>query len=243
MRARSIEAGQVFSVAGLPLSTAIVYASLFTIAFWLYATLWQNAPVVAPDSDGYLRAAKDLADLHMDQLQPRPPGYPILMALTHSIKSPSRSLFFVSLLLQFASIWLLASVLYRARVGGAMLIVFALILLLPPYMESAAYVLSDNLAQFMIVIGFATFVYWILNRGIQWSLLSGIAFGYAALTRPTFQILIVAIGAYFIIAIFVLRWTAFSWKEGLKGMLVVSGGFFVIVAGYASLNYRNFGYF
>ena len=49
-----------------------------------------------------------------------------------------------------------------------MLIVFAFILLLPPYVESAAYVLTENLSEVMLVTGFVTFIYWTLNKRVVW---------------------------------------------------------------------------
>src|SRR5262245_17917183 len=110
------QAGQERAIVGLPLSSAIIYVLLFVIAFWSYTILWKNAPVMTPDSGSYLRTAQDLSDLHIDQIQERVPGYPVLLVLTASSHSPNRTLFFVSLLLHFASIWLLASVLYRAGV-------------------------------------------------------------------------------------------------------------------------------
>ena len=39
-----------------------------------------------------------------------------------------------------------------------------LILPLPPYVEFAAYVLSENLAEFMLVAGFVTFVFWLRDK-------------------------------------------------------------------------------
>src|SRR5712692_5190981 len=86
-------------VAGLPVRAAIVYAAFFAIAFWSYTILWANAPAMEPDSFTYLTAAQDLSDFHIDQLQTRAPGYPILLVLTQSSRSPGRILFFVSLLL------------------------------------------------------------------------------------------------------------------------------------------------
>src|SRR5437867_313165 len=105
----------VRTVAGLPLRTAAVYALLFAGAFWFYTAVWATVPIMQPDSWSYLKAAQDLSDFHIDQLQSRAPGYPLLLVLTGSTELPSRALFFVSLLLHFACIWLLASVLYHAR--------------------------------------------------------------------------------------------------------------------------------
>jgi hypothetical protein len=63
------EAGQkIYTLGGLPLWTAILYAALFSIAFCSYSLLWKKAPVMEPDSDSYLRVAQDLSDFHIDQL-------------------------------------------------------------------------------------------------------------------------------------------------------------------------------
>jgi len=90
----SSEAGQkTHAIAGLPLSIAIIYAILFFIAFWFYSTSWPSAPIMEPDSSSYLKAAQDLSDFHIDQLQERAPGYPLFLLLTESSRSPSRLLF------------------------------------------------------------------------------------------------------------------------------------------------------
>jgi hypothetical protein len=231
------------TVAGLPVRAALVYVSLFTVAFCFYSVVWSSAPIMEPDSWTYLGAAQDLADFHIDQLQTRAPGYPILLVVTQSTRSPGRTLFFVSLLLHFASIWLLANVLYRAGGTEVTLILFAFILLLPPYVESAAYVLSENLAEAMIVIGFVTFIYWTLRKRVIWIITSALGFGYAALTRPNFQILAPAIAAYLIIVMVVFHWTPMKWKDVMKGTLTLLSVFIVIVGGYAFLNYKSVGCF
>ena len=156
----SSEAGQKnYTVAGLPLSTAIVYASLFAVAFWFYSAVWTGAPFLAPDSPGYIRVAQDLSDFHVDQLNARPPGYPLLLVLTGS----GRPLFYTSLALHFASIWLLSAVLYAMGLTRGWLVLPALLLLLPPYVEYAAYVLSDNLSEFLLVLAFSSLVFWFLR--------------------------------------------------------------------------------
>jgi hypothetical protein len=72
------------TVAGLPIPTAVLYALLFVVAFWVYTTLWWQAPVMADDSGGYLKVASDLADFRIDYLHNRTPGYPLLLLLTAS---------------------------------------------------------------------------------------------------------------------------------------------------------------
>src|SRR5213594_2637073 len=155
---------KIHTIAGLPLWTTVIYTLLFAAAFWSYSALWRSAPIMTPDSGSYLRAAQDLSDFHVDQLQDRAPGYPLRLLLAASSQSPNRTLFFVSLLLHFATIWLLATVLYRAGLREMLLSLFGLILLLPPYMEPAAYVLSENLTEAMLVAGFVSFVFWFLHK-------------------------------------------------------------------------------
>ncbi len=234
---------KIHTIAGLPLWTAIVYASLFAIAFWFYSILWIRAPIMAIDSGGYLRAAQDLSDFHIDQLQERAPGYPLLLVLTASSQSPNRTLFFVSLLLHFASIWLLASVLYCAGLAEMTLNMFGLILLLPPYVEPAAYVLSENLAEAMLVAGFVSFIFWSMHKRTIWILISALTIGYAGLTRPTYQVLALAMVGYLLIVSFLFHWTPVKWKDMIRGSLILICGSVVIVGGYAFLNYKSFGYF
>ena len=88
----SLEAGQKkYTVAGLPLSTAIVYVLLFAVALWFYTTSWVTAPIVVSDSPTYLSTAQRLLNLQISEL--RTPGYPLLLVLTGSAQSPNRTLF------------------------------------------------------------------------------------------------------------------------------------------------------
>ena len=151
------------TVAGLPIQTALLYVLLFAVAFWVYTTLWRHAPVMTSDSGQYLAVASDLRDFRIDYLHTRTPGYPLLLLLTASSEVPNRILFFLSLLLHFTSIWILASVLYSAGLTKTMLSLFGLLLLLPPYVEPAAYVMPENLTEFMLVVGFGSFILWALR--------------------------------------------------------------------------------
>ena len=156
---------KIQTIGGLPFSTATTYALLFAIAFAFYSLLWSNAPIMAPDSPSYLKAAEDLSDFHIDQLNSRPPGYPLLLILSGT----TRALFYVSLAFHVASIWLIAAVLYALGVTGpGWLVVFALLCLLPPYTEYAAFVLSDNLSEFLLIAAFSSLVFWFLRGRGSW---------------------------------------------------------------------------
>ena len=86
-----------------------------------------------------------------------------------------------------------------------MLILFGFILLLPPYVESAAYVLTENLTEAMLVAGFVSFVFWFLHKKGIWIFVSALTVGYAALTRPTYQLLALAMAGYFLTVSFLFR--------------------------------------
>jgi hypothetical protein len=228
--------------AGLPVRSALVYTLLFSLVFLFYSVVWVNAPIMESDSETYMTAAQELTNFRINRLQRRPPGYPLLLVLTSSSQSPNRTLFFVSLSLHFASIWLLAAVLYRAGLREVMLTLFGLVLLLPPYVEPAAYVLSENLTEAMLVAGLVGFVFWILDGKISWLIISTLTTGYAALTRPTYQLLAFAIAAYLATGNFLFHSTL-KWKDVIKGSLILLCGSIVMAGAYAFVNYRKVGYF
>jgi len=231
------------TIAGLPLRTAAAYAAFFVMAFCLYNYLWANAPITAADTRGYLIAARHLADFHIDQLQDRAPGYPLFLLLTGASESPNRTLFVVSLVLYFASIWGLGIVLYRAGLTETKLNLFSFILLLPPYVEPAGYVLSDNLAEAMLIAAFVSFIFWHLHNRTIWIFTSAATIACAALTRPTYQLLAIAIVGYLLLVRFLVPSPAIKWKDVIKISSVLLIGSIILVGGYAFFNYKNFGYF
>ena len=230
-------------LAGLPLRTAAVYASLFVIAFWFYTTLWSSAPVMMPDSASYLTAAQDLSDFRINELHERAPGYPLLLLLTRSSELPNRLLFFTSLSLHFASIWLLGTVLYRFGLREMMLILFASILLLPQYVEYAGYVLSENLTEAMLVAGFISLVFWLLSNKPIWFVLSALTIAYAALTRPTYQLLALGMAGYLLSTTLASQWARTKWKQLVKASVTLVSASILLLGGCSYLNYRSVGYF
>jgi len=108
--------------------------------------------------------------------------------------------------------------------------------------EYAAYVLSENLAEAALALGLVSFAFWLLDGKITWSILSAVAIGYAALTRPTYQLLAFSIGLYIVAARFLCGPTL-QWKNVIKGTVILTCGTFFMLAGYAFLTYRSTGYF
>src|SRR5262249_34989176 len=119
---------------------------------------------------------------------------------------------------------------------------FGLILLLPPYVEYAAYVMAENLTEFMLVGGFVALVAWFLRRGTTWLIASWVAFAYSGLSRPTYQIVAFAVTACLLVMPVLFRWVPFTWREMIKPSIVLVGTTLIIIGGYSYINYRNFGY-
>ncbi len=227
-------------VLGLPRRVALLYVLLFTVAITAYLLLWPDAPIIAADSPGYMEVAQDLEDFHIDQLHGRTPGYPLLLLLTGSSHTPTRTLFIVSLLLHFASIWLLASTLYLCGLKEKYLILFGLWLLLPLYVERAGYVLTENLCQFTLVLGCVGLIFWVIHRKIGWVLVSSIAIAYSGLIRPTYQILVLAVILWLLL---VPMFSNIKRREVVKAGVVLISWSALLVGGYALMNYLKFGYF
>lgn len=79
-------------VLGLPLQLAVIYSIVFAAAVLIYPAAWPDAPLVAPDTQGYVAFARDLRDGVVDELHARAPGLPVLLLLTSATGEPRRSL-------------------------------------------------------------------------------------------------------------------------------------------------------
>jgi hypothetical protein len=228
---------------GLPLRTAVWYSLMILAACVSYSILWREAPVRQGDSSQYLEVARDLADGRIDALHDRTPGYPLLLVVTGSAVQPTRALFFASLLLHFASIWLLATVLHSSGVRRGWLLTFAAVLLLPPYVEPAAYVMSENLAQFTLVVGFACLVLWCSQRTAVWLVASTVAFGYSAVTRPANQALTPIICLCLLLMPLAIPRTHLRRGDAARAGTALLAGTLLIVGAVSVANYVRFDYF
>ena len=230
-------------LAGLPSRTAFVYALLFVAAFGFYRTVWPAAPFWAPDSWGYMVTATDLADFRVDRLNSRPPGYPLLMVLTGSSRHPTQTLFHAGLALHFASIWLVGAVLYRLGVKSGWLIVLAVLLLLPPYVEYSGYVLSEILSEFLLVVAFSSIVFWMMERhATSLAVVAGLALACAGLTRPTYQALAIAVAGFVLAPHVGIDETATRLRKCSAAMIMVSTSI-ILIGGFSAVNYVKFGFF
>jgi len=236
------EAEPCVTLTGLPARTAAAYAVLFALAFVAYAWLWPQAPIMEGDSPQYLEVARDLTDFRIDAPHDRTLGYPLLLVLTGSTATPTRTLFYASLLLHFASVWLLGALLYASGVGRRWLLAFCALALLPPYVETAATVMTENLAQFTLAAALGCLVLWHLRRRFLLLFASGVAFAFASLTRPAYQAVTMAVAAALLWAAATRR--ALRLRDALRagGVLVaVSAAVLGVVAFRNQARFHYFG--
>lgn len=230
------------SVAGLPPRVFVVCAILFVAALAFYATAWRGAQVIDGDSPQYMEVARDLADFRLDTLHDRTLGYPLLLALTGSFDHPTWALLVVSLVLHFASAWLLAVLLHAGGVPDRWLLAFCVVLALPPLAEPAAWVMTENLAQFGLVAAVAGLVFGLVRSRARWVAVAGLSIGCLGLTRPVYLLLAPALSAVFVCASFARGWTAAARRttRTAAAVLLVASG--LVLAAMSAFNGVRFGY-
>lgn len=230
------------TIAGLPFRIALIYLVLFSVAVVAYSTLWHEAPVKTNDSPGYLAVAQDLEDFHLDRLHLRPPGYPLLLLFTGSSRSPSRTLFFVSLLFHVVSIWLLGALLSAAGVSSRQLMAFALVLILPPFVEPSAFVMPENLIELLLVSGVAGFVIGTAHGKTSGLVKGAVAFAFSGLVHPTYQLLSVVVAACLGAMSYWCYWARLEVCKVISGASLLISTFAFLIGGCSLHNYLRFDY-
>jgi hypothetical protein len=231
------------NIGGLPIRVAMLYVLLGLASLAANGLLWPNAPAIDGDSSQYMEVARDLRDFRIDEVHDRAPGYPALLALTGASDTPTRTLFYVSLLLHFGSVWLLALALRASGASTRALTIFGILLTLPPYVEPAGYVMTENLAQFTLAAGLSGLVMWLAYQRLAWLAGASLAFAVAGLTRPTYQVLAIAIAAALVLFPSLGRRLGLIYRDVVKGAVVLALGSFVILGGLCLRNQATFGYF
>jgi hypothetical protein len=211
-----------------------------------YSIAWSSAPLIVPDSGGYMRVAEDLQDGKLSRLHDRTPGYPILLLLTDSIDDESpRTLFYVQLSMHLAAVLLLAFFLRRIAVSMMLVVLFLALSLMPPTAVISAYVLAEPLTQFLLVVGVVSLLLWLERDGAKARspllLASSIAFGLSALVRPTYQLLFLFVAGVLFLLLLVAK--TYQRRKLIISIASTVTCSVMIVGGYAAQNYRRYGYF
>ena len=212
---------------------------LIVCAGVFYSIIWKNAPLEASDTSGYVEVAADLQDGRLDELHDRAPGYPILLLATNSLE-PSRALFLTQLSFYLLSVLLLVVFLNHARIPKRITLLFLLLSLLPPSVVNTAYMLTETFATFFITIGAIALFWWFGNGRIPAIIISGIAFAFSALVRPTYQLLFIMLTGVLLLLLL------FSRKGRRKIAVAAISIFFsscLVLGGYSWFNSRSFDYF
>ena len=130
---------------------SIVFAAILLITL-AYGCVWTNAPIQGGDSRDYMDLALQLKNGTLKEPHDRVIGYPILLLLTASAEAPTRMLFWLSLLLHAITVSCLYVILRSIKAPFPLAALTCGILLLPPYVQTTAYVLTENAAEFKLAV-------------------------------------------------------------------------------------------
>ncbi len=210
---------------------------LAACAVGVYLRLWVGAPFVRTDSPSYMAVARQLANGGLRGPQFRTPGYPILLAATGAVLQGTPALFLAQLLLQIGAVFLMCAALRRAGASQGLTLAAGLTGLLPPFVQSSASVLTESLTQFCLVLAVVCLQRFLDGGGRAWLFAASAAFGYAALTRPTFQIAAVAV------AVLLMLLTRRGPRPGfrLPEAVWLVAGTLILAGGYAFYSQARFG--
>jgi 4-amino-4-deoxy-L-arabinose transferase-like glycosyltransferase len=217
----------------------IVCAAVLALSAVFYIKVWNEAPVLQSDSHEYIRIADDLVDFKLEEMPGRSIVYPLALRLAGFEGVPGRRLFYLQLVLHYICVVLLGYLLFRSFISQWLTFLFLLLSILPSSIVTSAYVLTESLAQFFLVAGFATLCLWLADGRRHWLLLGGICLALAAVTRPTFLALFPFIAA--VLFLLVRIFPPFAKRFAIAALTVFL--LTIVFIGAANLsNYRSFGY-
>jgi len=224
----------------------LVTLTAFCLVCVAYGIVWPQAPLQSLDSPTYIALARQIKAGRITTLSQRTPGLPLLLLATGSETVPRRLLFHVQMMLHFASLGMIASLLSYLGVGRGWIITLLVLGSLPVYVVPAAYADSESFCEFLVVVSVVFLVLWLITRRYAYLTLFGFAGLASALVRPTYQFLCVA-EALIVVAVVALGLKIgpdnFSqWRSVLSLSIPVAISLLGLGA-YALFNYMHFGYF
>jgi 4-amino-4-deoxy-L-arabinose transferase-like glycosyltransferase len=184
--------------------------------YFLYAYNLKLHGVYTSSRDGYSKKQKELIP---DAV--RPPGYPLFLAIF--VDRPlTTSMYYEILITQsvLSTITIfLAFTIFQKLLGFWPATLVAFLTALSPHLISlSAYILTETLFAFVLVLAFSVF-FFVERQHTCWNyLLCGLAIGAASLVRPSLQ--------YFIIVLATLPIISFGFREGgrFAAVLLVGAG-------------------
>ncbi|MBD3168193.1 MAG: hypothetical protein GF307_01840 [candidate division Zixibacteria bacterium] len=204
---------------------------------------WGDAPIISPDVSEYMHVAQDLRDLDFDELSIRIPGYPIILLLTgHSQEPPGRFFYFLQLFATLGAVFVLIYLLYELSAPLYLIYAFALIAVMPVFIGSAGWAITEVFAQIFLIFGLAGLILWLWNGTIVWLIIYAILIPYCGLIRPS----LVLLPAGIIMILSLYRWLFPAFRE-IRGRLItaitaIAISTLIIIGGMLVHNYVKFDY-
>lgn len=201
----------------------------------LYAMLWPSAPIATPDTADYVDLAARLVNGNWTEPHDRLLGYPLLLiAFGAGTGAPDRSLFYFQVLAHAGGVLLLTSALRRLRVSAGLCVAFAVLLLMPPFVDEAGMILTECLTGVLL----ACMIYCLVRSQTDHSLTSlwmaGLFAGCAFLFRPVYLLLGTAtIGVWLVIG---------NARATLRAAVPLIAPSLLIFSAVVAVHYASFGY-
>lgn len=230
-------------ILGLPRNVAIFYVILVIGSTIVYTLIWKGIPETGGDSEQYIEVAVDLMDSKIDALPFRPLGYPFLLYVTGAVENQGYTLFYLSVILHWASIWLLALVLFNVGIPDTALKIFVVIMSLPLFASHIAVVLTENLTQFLLCAVVFCLYFGLINNRKSLLCVAAATAGLSAFVRPEFQMLIAFIVVSLLLVNFCLRSISSERRRITRNIAILLAVNFTLLGAYFTFNHLKFGYF
>ncbi len=186
---------------GTQLSRAIAVLAAVSVYVLLYSFAWPTAPLSGGlDTREYLDYAARLTSGGFNEPHNRLPGYPLILALFGGPNAlQNRYLFYFQLVTHALGSGLLAAVLSRLGVSRALCTLFMLVMLLPQFVDSAAFILTESVTGVILAALLYALVCWILGGNVAHAWLASFLAAAAFLLRPAYLLLApcLAVALYF----------------------------------------------
>lgn len=170
-----------------------VVATVLATSFG-YFLLWGGTTRPMGDSPAY-RLAAEVVTGGWTQLTDRSPGFPLVLWATGAVHGESPLLFVVQLVMHAVAILLVVDLGRRVEVPRALRWALVVLLLAPPVVMKAAYSGSEATTELLVVAVVWCLYRWFEAPSTRLLVTLGAVLAGVALVRPTFQLLVVPIGA------------------------------------------------